>query len=87
MRRYFFVLATLLASAATFNAARQAKAETTNPVCRASGGDEQGSLRCDFASFDQCRATTSGTGGFCVTNPEYTSNASANYRVHVRHIR
>jgi hypothetical protein len=60
MRKYFFIVVTLFASASTFNAARPAKAQT-NPVCRADGGDEQGGLRCEFANFDQCRATTSGT--------------------------
>jgi hypothetical protein len=44
-----------------------------------SGGDSN-SLRCDFASFGQCRASASGGLGYCVTNPVFVSNAYAKYR-------
>ena len=30
-----------------------------------------GARNCGFTTFEQCRATLSGTGGFCNTNPMY----------------
>jgi hypothetical protein len=92
MRRYLVILAAVLASASFLGAlgATTPAAAQNNPVCRFSGGDEQGSLRCDFANFDQCRASTAGTGGSCVANPEATStsnaNANASYRGRARRI-
>lgn len=43
-----------------------------HPVC--SQGSAMGagvSLRCEFDSFRQCRASTSGVGGTCIRNPSY----------------
>jgi hypothetical protein len=73
MPRFLIVPVFLLASAGVFNVATPARAEEY-PVCRSSGGYK--GLRCDFANLDQCRATTMGTGGSCVTNPAYISSAN-----------
>src|ERR1700744_5649373 len=39
------------------------------PVCLA--GAETNSMRCEFASAEQCRASASGGMGYCVRNPAY----------------
>jgi hypothetical protein len=67
MRRVLIAMAALLASASIFSLAAPATAQTY-PVCLAGGSDEDG-MRCDYTSFDQCRATASGIGGYCVINP------------------
>ena len=50
----------------------------TYPVCLAGGTND--AIWCDYATFEQCKATASGGLGYCVTNPGYTSNAYASYR-------
>ena len=55
-------LATLL------NAWTPASAEAY-PVCLAGGSDN--SLRCDYTTLEQCKATASGGLGYCVSNPAY----------------
>ena len=37
-----------------------------------SGGMGGGGSNCGFVTFEQCRATVSGIGGFCVPNQFYT---------------
>ncbi len=55
--------ATLAAFGATANAAEY-------PYCSAGGGF--GSYgNCGFSSFEQCRATVMGAGGYCHVNPAY----------------
>jgi hypothetical protein len=39
--------------------------------CAVYGGSEGGSTNCYFMTLDQCRATVSGTGGFCTPNGFY----------------
>ncbi len=67
MRRATLAFTFLLAAAAaTLGGATKASAGPY-PVCL-TGGDEN-SLRCDFSSFQECRASASGGLGYCVTNP------------------
>jgi hypothetical protein len=73
MRRILFTLAALLASASVFAIVTPAGA-VTYPVCLAGG--ETDTLRCDYASLEQCRAAASGIG-YCAANPAYTSSAEA----------
>jgi Protein of unknown function (DUF3551) len=40
--------------------------------CAQYGGEEGGGTNCGFITIEQCRATISGMGGFCVPNPFYT---------------
>jgi hypothetical protein len=35
------------------------------------GGDRGGGVNCGFVTLEQCRATVSGAGGYCVPNPFY----------------
>ena len=77
MRRFLIVLAPLLASACILGAATPAAAETY-PICLAGGTAD--ALLCDYASLEQCRATASGAGGYCVKNTAYNSNPYASYR-------
>jgi hypothetical protein len=50
-----------------------ASAEIEYPYC-ASG---RGTGGCSYATLDQCRATVSGAGGYCFSNPRYQPNESA----------
>jgi len=77
MRRFPIALAALVTSACIFSVAKPAGA-STYPVCLAGGTTDEN--LCDYANLAQCQATASGTGGYCVTNPEYTFKAYASYR-------
>ena len=67
--RYFLFVLGLLVAAAAFNT----RAEAQNyPWCaQYSGGPLGGAMNCGFVSFQQCLATVSGIGGFCVRNTLY----------------
>ena len=39
------------------------------------GGMGGGGTNCGFTTFEQCRLTLSGNGGFCVQNPFYPGSA------------
>lgn len=77
MQRFLNVLVPLLTSACIFSGPTQASAETY-PVCLAGGAAD--AILCDYANLAQCKATASGAGGYCVTNPEFASAAYASYR-------
>jgi hypothetical protein len=53
-----------------------------DPVCLSGGSDN--SLRCDYANFEQCKASASGGLGYCVANPASVFNAQASYRRSVK---
>ena len=60
----------LAAFGATANAAEY-------PYCAASGGlGSYGS--CGFSSFEQCRASVMGAGGYCHVNPAYAAGRTPN---------
>jgi len=46
-------------------------------VCLTGGSDD--ALRCDYANFEQCRASASGGLGYCVANPASVFNAQASH--------
>ena len=48
------------------------------PVCLAGGSNN--ALRCNYANFEECRASASGRLGYCVANPASDFNAHASYR-------
>jgi hypothetical protein len=48
------------------------------PVCLAGGSNN--ALRCNYANFEECRASASGGLGYCVANPASVFNAHASYR-------
>jgi hypothetical protein len=77
MRRLVNTLVTVFLAASAPAEVALASGEP-DPVCLA-GGDSN-SLRCEFASFGQCRATAFGGLGYCVNNPASLSNAFAKYR-------
>lgn len=54
------------------------------PWCAQYGGRTGGARNCGFSTFEQCQATLSGMGGFCVRNTQYRGAA---YRRHHRHPR
>jgi hypothetical protein len=41
------------------------------PWCAQYSGSMGGSMNCGFTTHDQCMATVSGAGGFCVVNTQY----------------
>jgi hypothetical protein len=47
-------------------------AEITYPWCAEYSADWGGGRNCGFTTWEQCRATVSGNGGFCALNPMYT---------------
>jgi hypothetical protein len=68
-------LAAALAFAAIVASAAMANA-TEYPYCSAGGGfSSHGS--CGFSSFEQCRATVMGAGGYCHVNPAYDASRTA----------
>jgi hypothetical protein len=77
MRRTPVALIVLVSSVIVLSSANPAKA-ASYPVCLAGGSDN--ALRCDYANFEECRATASGGLGYCVANPMSVFNAHASYR-------
>jgi hypothetical protein len=78
MRRTIIALGALI-TAASLQMATPARAEIDYPFCRSAGGDVgYGNMRCDYSTFEQCQATSSGLGGSCLQNPFYHANANAN---------
>ncbi len=69
MRIAFAALLALIA----VSAAGEAQAQNY-PWCAILSGDLGGVTSCAFSTPEQCRATVSGVGGFCIQNP---SGASA----------
>jgi hypothetical protein len=45
------------------------------PYC--ASGQWAGGGGCSYATLEQCRASISGVGGSCVSNPRYTAGATA----------
>ena len=43
-------------------------------------GGEHGGRNCGFSTFEQCRATLSGNGGYCSQNALYRPEPSTTYR-------
>ncbi len=41
------------------------------PWCAQYSGSMGGSMNCGFTTHEQCMATVSGAGGFCVVNTQY----------------
>jgi len=77
MRRTPIVLIVLVSSVSVLNLVTPAGA-ASNSVSLAGGSDN--SLRCDYASFEECRASASGGLGYCVANPASAFDAQASYR-------
>jgi Protein of unknown function (DUF3551) len=48
------------------------------PVCLSGGSNN--ALRCNYANFEECRASASGGLGYCVANPASAFNAQTAYR-------
>ena len=74
VRQPTFGLVAAAGFAATFFAIiGMARAEEPYPWCAVYGGgfNGTGASNCGFVTIEQCRATVSGLGGFCATNPMY----------------
>ena len=68
MKHLLFVIAIFASFVVTGS-----RAEAQNyPWCaQYDGGNNGGGMNCGFVSFDQCLATVSGIGGFCIQNNTY----------------
>ena len=74
MRSIAFAFA-LAAAVVSFKTA-PAKADVVYPWClQTDVGD--GALNCGFDSYDQCKASMVGSGGFCVQNLHYRQEQQA----------
>ena len=67
MRLSLFILGVFIV---VICAERPAEAQNY-PWCAQYGGTPSGPTNCGFVSFEQCLATVSGIGGFCVRNNLY----------------
>ena len=57
---------------------QQGRAEITYPWCaQYGGGFDGGGRNCGFSTYEQCRATVSGVGGYCERNAMYQPGAEA----------
>jgi hypothetical protein len=77
MRRTPIASIVLIGSVSVVNLATPARA-ASYPVCLAGGSNN--ALRCNYANFEECRASASGGLGYCVANPASDFNAHASYR-------
>jgi Protein of unknown function (DUF3551) len=66
MQRGLLFSAALLVLGGIFDCATPASAQSY-PVCLDGGSDN--SMRCEFSSMQECRATASGGLGYCEPNP------------------
>src|SRR5258708_9078900 len=76
MRRIPVAVIVLVSSVSVFNLGTPARA-ASDPVCLTGGSDK--ALRCEFANFEECRATASGGFGYFVRNPTSLSIAHPTY--------
>jgi hypothetical protein len=78
MKTLLFVLGVLLASAAILVSGVMAPlAQAQNYPWCAHYGTPYSDTSCGFTSFDQCMASVSGIGGFCLQNDSYHPAATA----------
>ena len=66
MRRALFLLGLVAGVAIASSAQAQ-----NYPWCAQYSGGMGGSMNCGFTTHEQCMATVSGAGGFCVVNTQY----------------
>jgi Protein of unknown function (DUF3551) len=69
MRNMLSVLA--LSALGLLTSVAPSNAEITYPWCANYSGESSGGRNCGFTTWEQCRATVSGVGGFCARNPMY----------------
>ena len=77
MRRTPIALIVLVSLVSVSNLVTSAMA-ASYPVCLAGGSNN--ALRCNYASFQECRASASGGLGYCVANPTSVFDAHASSR-------
>jgi Protein of unknown function (DUF3551) len=66
-----FGFAAPIVAAAMLGAAGPAQAQNYPWCAYYAMGDDGGGTNCGFVSYEQCMATLSGMGGFCVLNNQY----------------
>jgi len=81
MRKTPIALIVLFSSVSVLSLATPA---ASYPLCLTGGSDN--SMRCDYTTLEQCRASASGGLGYCVGNPASVFNAQASYRGSGKHI-
>jgi hypothetical protein len=68
---FAFGAAAPVIAAAMLGAAPPARAQNYPWCAYYAMGDDGGGTNCGFVSYEQCMATLSGMGGFCVQNNQY----------------
>lgn len=81
MRKILFAAAGLALAGASLTTAAPAQAQANAPWCVENRINDGGARRCDFFSYQQCRAAVQGVGGVC--SPNVFLNANAGYVTHV----
>lgn len=77
MRQFVFAAALVIAGAGLPSVLpTPARADANLPFCASGGGQGGGgpSIRCDYATFEQCQQTVRGSGGSCSGNLSYDSS-------------
>jgi len=64
----------------------KAQSPYSYPWCSLGGTRNSNALSCYYTSWEQCRTTMSGIGGYCVESPYYHAQAFAKLH-HRRHAR
>jgi hypothetical protein len=78
MRLASIALAALMASAAANAAYAQAESFFQKRYCTMGGGNRSsGMADCSYNTWEQCRASASGLGRYCIENPYWRSQGSA----------
>jgi hypothetical protein len=75
MRASLTILA--IATALLLTGVPPATAEITYPWCVQYGGFDGGGRNCGFSTWEQCRATASGSSDFCERNSMYLPGAES----------
>jgi len=68
MRTFLLIATTALG---LWAGSEPSRAEITYPWCAQYAGAGIGGRNCGFSTYEQCRATVSGAGGYCEVNPMY----------------
>ena len=87
MRARIIVLVTLVLSTEALAQSTVAFPHDPYRWCAVYSGYAGGASNCGFLTIEQCRATVSGIGGFCVQNPYYLDAPQKPLKRKVRHRR
>jgi hypothetical protein len=77
MTRYPIILLFVVAAALLGETqVSDAQSPYSYPWCSLGGAKDSNALSCYYTSWEQCRTTMSGIGGYCVESPYYRAQAT-----------